>query len=80
MAREISVEDITKFTIEVELYINSGTAFMLARKNPKTFGMLTAMDILSTESMSRESISAFIDRLLDPKQLSGKSKDIFDPR
>lgn len=53
---------------------------MLARKNPNTFGMLTAMDILSTEAMSRESISAFVDRLIDPKNLSGKGRDIFDPR
>lgn len=80
VAREISVQDITKFTIEVGLYLNSGTAFMLARKNPKDFGALTAMDLLSTESMSRESIGAFVDRLLDPKHLSGKSKDIFDPK
>jgi hypothetical protein len=62
------------------LYINSNTAFMLARKNPNDFRGLTAMDILSTEAMSRESIGAFIDRLIDPKNLSGKSRDIFDPK
>ncbi len=80
VAHSMQVNDMEKFVIDMELYINSNIPFMLARKNPADFGNLTAMDILSTEAMSRESISAFIDRLIDPKNISGKNRDIYDPR
>lgn len=77
VAKKVDLTQKDAFLAEISVYVNSKTGFMLARENPKDFGALTAMDMLSTEAMSRESIGNFVDRLLDPKRISGKCRDIF---
>ena len=80
MANEIPLTDESAFLGQVSIFINSKVPFMLASENPNTSGALTAMDLLSTEAISRNSIGVFVDRLLNPKKMNGRPKSIFDPK